>query len=139
MRARASLAQLLISVVLSSSVAMAAADTVATPSLADECAEMQAAMRADLIGEKDRVLLLFWAKWSGPDKILIKSLDTELPKDQHPWVLRRVDVDDEGTIATACNVRAVPTLIPIIRGRAVDRLVGAVPPDKLRNFLDSLK
>ena len=75
-------------------------------------------IRTEIAKEKDRVVLvLFWAKWSGPDRILINSLETALKKDGHRWFLRRVDVDTEGSIAAGCEVLAVPTLIPFVRGR----------------------
>ena len=51
------------------------------------------------------------------------------------WIFRSVNVDREQDFAQRWHVTQLPTLIVVQNGREVDRVVGAMPVDKLRDRL----
>ncbi len=51
------------------------------------------------------------------------------------WIFRSVNVDREPDFAQRWHVTQLPTLIVVQNGREVDRVVGAMPLDKLRDRL----
>lgn len=79
----------------------------------------------------------FTAPWSGPDQMLMPIFDKAM-HERPDIAFRKVDVDADQTAATACDIRAVPTLVGVRRGRPVARLIGAVSKERLDLFLDLL-
>jgi thioredoxin-like negative regulator of GroEL len=51
----------------------------------------------------------------------------------------KVDVDDQPGLAARFGVLSIPTLIFFRDGRAVDRIVGALPPAALRARVEALQ
>ena len=100
------------------------------------CPRIPGHFEAELAGAGDRtVLAVFWAPWSGPDRLLLETLEAEIGQDADRWLIRRVNVDEEVELAESCLVRSIPTVIPFRSGRPVGRLVGAVSSEELRLFL----
>jgi thioredoxin-like negative regulator of GroEL len=79
----------------------------------------------------------FTATWSGPDQKLTPILNRAM-HERADVTFRKVDIDASQAVATACDVRAIPTLIGVRRGKLVARLIGAVSKERLDLFLDSL-
>ena len=109
------------------------------PSTAD-CAGLPATLRAEIAkSSTPGFLILFWAPWSAPDRILIEATKAEVSSQQTTWSLRLVDVDSEPDVAKACGVRSIPHLAAFMDGKLVGRLVGARPQAQVRDFLSSLE
>ena len=77
------------------------------------------------------VLVDFWAEWCGPCKMVTPFLE-EISQ-AHKGELRVVALDVDSNIQTAFSygVQSIPTLLLFMNGQEVERLVGAVPKDKL--------
>jgi len=77
------------------------------------------------------VLVDFWAEWCGPCKKVTPFLE-EIAQ-EHKGELRVVglDVDSNTQTAFSYGVQSIPTLLLFMNGQEVERLVGAVPKDKL--------
>jgi len=81
----------------------------------------------------------FYADWCGPCKIMAPIFE-ELEKDKtygDKVEFKRVDVEAEGDMAAKYNVRGIPTFIMVQEGKEVDRKVGAMPKELLKNWIDS--
>jgi len=84
------------------------------------------------------VLVLFWATWSAPDKLLIAAVESETAVDAHRWRLIKSDIDKEPKPAEACDIRSIPTLVAFENGKVASQIVGAVPRARVRQFLEAL-
>jgi len=98
----------------------------------DLCARALATQR-----DTHTVVVLFWASWSAPDKLLIPLLE-EGVKERPSVALRKVDVDESRSIALACNVRSIPDVRVLRNGSVTSGFIGAVPKGQVDHFLDSL-
>ena len=77
------------------------------------------------------VLVDFWAEWCGPCKMIAPIVD-ELAE-QYDGRLRvaKLDADENPNTIQVYEVRGIPTLILFKGGRAIERITGFMPKEKL--------
>ena len=84
------------------------------------------------------VLVDFYASWCMPCKLLAPVLDKLSEEFQGRVKVLKVDVEAEMALAQAYRINAVPTLKVFDGGRVRGTIEGLVPPDSLRDELESL-
>ena len=82
-------------------------------------------------------LMDFYADWCGPCK-LMAPLFAELEKEYEGKVeFKKVDVETNGEIAQQYQVMSIPTFVIVKNDKEVDRRVGAMPKEVLKDWIDS--
>ena len=82
------------------------------------------------------VLVDFWYPKSEQCKIIVPLLEKLEAEYAGRFILAKVDASQEQEIAQAFGVQSIPTCILMMGGKPVDGFQGAVPEEKLKEFLD---
>jgi len=91
----------------------------------------------EVLEAKGLVLVDFWATWCPPCRRLAPTLDALAADYDGRLTVAKVDVDENPELAQRYGVQSIPTLILFRDGRPVDKRLGALPKDDLRDFVDA--
>lgn len=80
----------------------------------------------------------FWAEWCGPCRMIGPMIDDISKEFEGKAVVGKLNVDENGETARFYNVMSIPTLLFFKNGQLVDKQVGVVSKDVLRNKINSL-
>jgi putative thioredoxin len=82
------------------------------------------------------ILVDFWADWCQPCKVLMPILSSLAEQYNGKFILAKVNTEEHQALAAANGIRSLPTVRLYIDGEAVDEFMGALPEEKIRDFLD---
>lgn len=85
---------------------------------------------------KGLVLVDFWAEWCGPCKMLGPIFE-ELSGEIEQVKFAKVDISENQDLAQKFSVMSIPTLILLKDGKEEDRMMGVVPKEALKDWIES--
>ena len=91
----------------------------------------------DVISKNKTVLVDFWAEWCGPCRMIGPVIEELANEYEGKAIIGKLDVDSNQESSVKYGVRSIPTILTFKDGEIVDRQVGAVPKEILKNVIDS--
>ncbi len=89
---------------------------------------------AEVMNSDRPVLIDFWAPWCGPCRMLSPTI-SEIAEEYGDKVkVCKVNVDEQGELASTFGVMSIPTLVVIKEGKVVNSVTGVRPKDKIVNM-----
>jgi len=85
---------------------------------------------------KGIVLVDFWAEWCGPCRMLGPIFE-ELSGEIEQAKFAKVDITENEELAQKFGVMSIPTIILLKDGKEEDRMMGVVPKEALRKWVES--
>lgn len=92
----------------------------------------------DQVVDTDKLVVIdFWAEWCGPCQKISPIINELAEEYEGKVVIGKCDVEENTSITSKFSVRNIPTLLFIRNKEVVDKLVGAVPTDKIREKIEA--
>ena len=89
----------------------------------------------EVLNSDKPVLIDFWAPWCGPCRMLSPTI-SEIAKEYKDKVkVGKVNVDEEGELATIFRVSSIPMLVVMKNGKVVNSTVGVRPKNQIVGML----
>ncbi len=82
------------------------------------------------------VLVDFWADWCAPCKTLMPLLEKLAEEYAGQFLLARINTEQQQELATAFQIKSLPTVKLLINNEVVDEFMGAISETEVRQFLD---
>ena len=88
------------------------------------------------IKKYDTVVIDCWAPWCGPCR-MVGPIINELAKEmQGKVVFGKLNVDENQATSMKYKIMSIPTLLVFQKGNLVDRIIGALPKEMLKQKLE---
>jgi thioredoxin 1 len=95
-----------------------------------------ASFERDVLGSSKPVLVDFWAEWCGPCKQISPALD-ELSKELGAKIeVVKLNIDENPKVPDKYGVRGIPTLMIFKGGQVAAMKVGAMPKQKIKDWIE---
>jgi thioredoxin len=92
---------------------------------------------ADALGQPGILVIDFWAPWCGPCRTIAPQFE-RVAQLRSEYRFAKVNVDEQPAIASAFQVRSIPTLVVISDGEVIGASPGVIGADQLVGALDQL-
>jgi thioredoxin 1 len=93
---------------------------------------------AEVVRSATPVLVDFYADWCGPCNMIAPVLERLAGEYAGKVKIVKVNVDEEGDLANRFGISGIPTMIFFKDGKAVDHVVGALPPQALKEKIEAV-
>lgn len=84
------------------------------------------------------VLVDCWAPWCGPCRMVAPILDELASEYAGRLKIAKLNVDENPETASRYDTRSIPTMLIFKGGTLVERIVGALPKEKIEQYILSV-
>jgi thioredoxin 1 len=94
--------------------------------------------KSDVLDASGPVLVDFWAEWCGPCKQIAPALEEIGNELNGKLTIAKVNVDENPQTPGQYGIRGIPTLMLFKDGKVAATKVGALPKNKLKEWIESV-
>ena len=91
--------------------------------------------KAEVLDSDIPVLADFWAEWCVPCKMVEPILEQMAEEYNGKVKIARINVDEEGELASNFNIVSIPTILLFHNGAVAKQQIGAVPKKALEELV----
>jgi thioredoxin 1 len=91
----------------------------------------------DVLGASKPVLVDFWAEWCGPCRQIGPALEELAGEMGGKITIAKMNVDENPNVPTKYGVKGIPTLMIFKNGQVAATKIGALPKQKIKEWIDS--
>ena len=89
----------------------------------------------EVLNSDKPVLIDFWAPWCGPCSMLSPTIAEIAEEYKDKVKVGKVNVDEEGELASMFRVSSIPMLVVMKNGKVVNSSVGVRPKEQILKML----
>ena len=90
-----------------------------------------------VLGSSKPVLVDFWAEWCGPCRQIGPALEELSGELGGKITIAKMNVDENKAIPQKYGVKGIPTLMIFKNGQVAATKIGALPKQKIKEWIDS--
>ena len=91
----------------------------------------------DAVKKYKTIVIDCWAPWCGPC-MMVGPIIEELAKEmQGKIVFGKLNVDENPSVSMKHQIMSIPTMLIFKNGNLIDKLIGAIPKNQLKQKLES--
>lgn len=92
----------------------------------------------DVLKASTPVLVDFWAEWCGPCKVIAPALEEVAGSLAGKLTVAKMNIDENQQTPKKYGVRGIPTLMLFKDGQVAATKIGAMPKNKLLEWVESV-
>ncbi|MEM2508723.1 MAG: thioredoxin [Candidatus Thermoplasmatota archaeon] len=89
----------------------------------------------EIIKKYSMVVVDFWAPWCGPCKFFSPIFEEVAREMKGKVIFGKVNTDENEKLCERFGIMSIPTILIFKNGEIVDRNIGAMPADMLREWI----
>jgi thioredoxin 1 len=97
-----------------------------------------ASFDTDVLKSGTPVLVDFWAEWCGPCKTIAPALEEIAQSLGDKVIVAKMNIDENPQTPKKYGVRGIPTLMLFKDGQVAATKIGALPKNKLQEWVESV-